>query len=80
MASQMTRRPTSSLTLLGSKIGNLLSFVHTHMQSLTVDKDVILRRIFLCQLLEDVQVQVAALDTTNLSTLVRKTDTIMAVK
>ena len=33
-----------------------------HIQSLTVDKDVILRRIFLRQLPEDVRVQVAALD------------------
>ena len=40
-----------------------------HIQSLTVDKGVILRRMFLHQLPEDVRVQVAALDTTNLSTL-----------
>ena len=29
-ASQTTRRPISSSTLLGSEIGNLLSFVHTY--------------------------------------------------
>lgn len=51
-----------------------------HIQSLTVDKDVILRRIFLRQLPEDVRVQVAALDTTDLSTLARKADDIMAAK
>ena len=51
-----------------------------HIQSLTVDKDVILRRIFLHQLPENVRVQVAAIDTINLSTLACKADAIIATK
>ena len=37
-----------------------------HMQGLAVDKDVLLRRIFLRQLPEDVRVQVASLEAVNL--------------
>ena len=51
-----------------------------HIQSLTVDRDVLLRRIFLRQLPEDVRIQVAALDTENLQVLARKADAIMAAK
>ena len=51
-----------------------------HMQGLAVDKDVLLRRIFLRQLPEDVRVQVAALDANNLPALARKADVIMAAK
>ena len=51
-----------------------------HIQSLSVDKDVILRRIFLRQLPEDVRVQVATLDADNLSQLARKADIVIAAK
>ena len=51
-----------------------------HIQGLAVDRDVLLRRIFLRQLPEDVRIQVAALDTRNLSELARKADIIMAAK
>ena len=51
-----------------------------HMQSLTIDKGAILQRIFLRQLPEEVRVKVAVLDTTDLSTLSRKADAIMAAK
>ena len=51
-----------------------------HIQSLAVNQDALLRRIFLCQLPEDVRVQVAALDATNLTALARKADIIMAAK
>ena len=51
-----------------------------YMQGLAVNQDVVLRRIFLRQLPEDVRVQVAALDTDSLPALARKADTIMAAK
>ena len=51
-----------------------------HIQSLSVDKDVILRRIFLRQLPEDVRVQVATLDSDTLSQLARKADIVIAAK
>ena len=51
-----------------------------HIQSLTVSQDVLLRRIFLRQLPEDVRVQVAALDIGSLPELARKADVIMAAK
>lgn len=51
-----------------------------HIQSLTVDRNSLLRRIFLRQLPEDVRVQVAALDEENLPALARKADVIMAAK
>ena len=51
-----------------------------HIQSLTVGQDVLLRRIFLRQLPEDVRVQVAALDMGSLPELARKADVIMAAK
>ncbi len=51
-----------------------------HIQSLVVDKDIILRRIFLRQLPEDVRVQVAALAADSLHDLARKADVIMAAK
>ena len=49
-----------------------------HIQSLAVHQDVLLRRIFLRQLPEDVQIQAAALDARNLPELARKADVIMA--
>ena len=51
-----------------------------HIQSLTVDQNTLLRRIFLRQLPEDVRVQVSTLDETDLSALARKADVIMATK
>ncbi len=46
-----------------------------HIQSLAVDKDALLRRIFLRQLPEDVRVQIAALNEGDLPALARKVDT-----
>lgn len=51
-----------------------------HMQGLAVDKDVLLRRIFLRQLPEDVRVQVASFEANSLPALARKADIIMAAK
>ncbi len=51
-----------------------------HIQSLAVDQDTLLQRIFLRQLPEDVRVQVAALDAGSLAALARKADVIMAAK
>jgi len=51
-----------------------------HIQSLTVNQDVLMRRIFLRQLPEDVRVQVTALDADTLPALARKADVIMAAK
>lgn len=51
-----------------------------HIQALTVHKDVLLRRIFLRLLPEDVRVQVAALDADSLPALARKADVIVAAK
>ena len=48
------------------------SLLCAHIQSLGVSKDALLRHIFLCQLPEDVRVQVAAMDERDLSTLARK--------
>ena len=52
----------------------------THMQGLAISEDVLLRRIFLRQLPEDIHVQVASLEADNLSALARKADIIMAAK
>ena len=51
-----------------------------HIQSLTVSQDVLMRRIFLRQLPEDVRVQVTALDGDTLPTLEHKADVFMAAK
>ena len=51
-----------------------------YIQSLSVSKDALMRRIFLRQLPEDVRVQAAALDERDLPTLARKADVIMAAK
>jgi hypothetical protein len=60
--------------LLELVIENLLSF------ALLVDKDVLLRRIFLRQLPKDVRVQVVSLEESNLQALARKADVIVAAK
>ena len=52
----------------------------SHIQSLTVDQNTLLRRIFLRQLPKLVRVQVSTLDKTDLSALARKADVIMAAK
>ena len=51
-----------------------------HMQGLTVGQDVLLHRIFLRQLPENVRMQVAGLTIDDLPALARKTDVIMAAK
>ena len=51
-----------------------------HIQSLTVSQDVLMQRIFLCRLPEDVYVQVTVLDADTLPALARKANVIMAAK